>query len=178
MYTKHMYIQYQCIHQTHAPRLLAEYIQYQCIHQTTYIPPIVGMIYTILIHISNWGNIRGPQTPINFHIPPWLLAEYIQYQYIHQLTHIPQLLAWYIYIQYVGGGECRGWWLVNVGGGESPGWWMSHFRIKRVVKSEVVNVWGWWTSDFSKGVVNVWGGKRLRWWTSGGVNVWSVVIVT
>ena len=43
--------------------------------------------------------------------------------------------------------------------------------------SGVVNVWGgerlrWWMS----GVVNVWfytgGGERLRWWTSGVVNVW------
>ena len=32
--------------------------------------------------------------------------------------------------------------------------------------SEVVNFWdgeclGWWTSDFTLGVVNVWGGERL-----------------
>ena len=41
-----------------------------------------------------------------------------------------------------------------------------------------MNVWGgeclgWWTSDFTKGMVNVWGGERLRWWTSGVVNVWG-----
>ena len=35
-----------------------------------------------------------------------------------------------------------------------------------------MNVWGgerlgWWTSDFTQGVVNVWGGERLGWWMSG-----------
>ena len=48
--------------------------------------------------------------------------------------------------------------------------------------SEVVNVWGgerlrWWTSE----VVNVWGGERLilhrGWWTSGVVNVWVVKVL-
>ena len=42
--------------------------------------------------------------------------------------------------------------------------------------SGVVNVWfykgggerlGWWTSGFTKGVVNVWGGEHLGWWMSG-----------
>ena len=49
--------------------------------------------------------------------------------------------------------------------------WMSHFRIgggERLILRR-----GWWTSDFTKGVVNVWGGDRLRWWTSGVVNVWG-----
>ena len=26
---------------------------------------------------------------------------------------------------------------------------------------------GWWTSDFTQGVVNIWGGERLGWWMSG-----------
>ena len=51
--------------------------------------------------------------------------------------------------------------------------------------SGVVNFWfykgggerlGWWTSDFTLGVVNIWGGECLilqrGWWTSGVVNVW------
>ena len=54
-------------------------------------------------------------------------------------------------------GEC--WWVVNVAFW-NRGWWMSG----------VVNVWlytgggerlGWWTSDFTMGVVNVWGGECL-----------------
>ena len=49
-----------------------------------------------------------------------------------------------------------------------------------------MDVWGgeclgWWTSNFTKGVVNVWGGERLilhwGWWTSGVVNVWVVNVL-
>ena len=60
-------------------------------------PMIVGMIYTISIYTAtDIHTAPGPEGPIDTqqlkHIPQ-LLAEYIQYQCIHQLTYIARLLA-------------------------------------------------------------------------------------
>ena len=95
---------------THAPQLLAEYIQYQCIHRPTYIPPIVGIIYTILIHISNCQTFptqgpKGPQTPINFYMHTPLIVGRIYPISIYSPTDPYSPIVG----MNVEGGECLGW---------------------------------------------------------------------
>ena len=59
----------------HTPLIVGRIYPISIYSPTDIHSPIVGMIYTILIHISNWQTfpthgLKGPQTPSKLYIPP------------------------------------------------------------------------------------------------------------